>query len=175
MVDSYKIIEAKIDTRYGDIPYFVVEFYSNNNLVCVEDFQMVNLQQTANVPVIDVDGNYILTNGEKLTLVEIKLAQDNYLNEIKNTIDENIILNARIKYLNPIDEKFKIVQKQIIPLDIKQQIIGNIERHIQTINNKNYTGDRRDKTLSENQKIDKGISKLKDVKDLIGINTKIIK
>ena len=164
MIDSYRIIEATRDTRHaGDCCYFVVEFLEGSNVVCVEDFQMPNLKEMASVPVLDVAGDFVLQDGKKLKKKDIDDAQAAFLAAITGITDRVEIEKQKVKYLDPIDAKWKQVQRQTIPLDVAGTIEGNIERHIATLNSKGLRGDRRDKTMKPSDKQAIGISQRADV------------
>lgn len=164
MIDSYRIIEATRDTRHaGDCCYFVVEFLEVGNVVCVEDFQMPNLQEMASVPVLDVAGDFVLQDGKKLKKKDIDDAQAAFLAAITGITDRVEIEKQKVKHLDPIDAKWKQLQRQTIPLDVAGTIEENIKRHIATLNAKGLRGNRTDKTMKPSDKQAIGISQRADV------------
>lgn len=169
MIDSYKIIEAAKDSRYpGDVGYFVVQFLEGGNVVCTEDFQMPHLKESANVPVLDVAGDFVLNDGTKLKKSDMDAAQAAFLAAIAGVTDPALIEKAKVDHLDPIDAKWKQVKRQTITLDVGKQVQDNIERHIKTLNARGLRGDRRDKTIRPEQKQAIGISQRADVLILNG-------
>lgn len=164
MIDSYKIIEAAKDARHpGDVAYFVVEFYDAGKLVLTEDFQMPHLATTANQPVINASGDYVLAGGKTLTKKEIQDAQDSFIAAMQSGMKPE---EAKATFLDPIDAKWKQVQRQTVNLDVAAQIRDNIERYMQTAGAKGIGGDRRDKTIRPVDKVAAGISQRPEVQAL---------
>lgn len=166
-IDSYKIIEACKDARHqGDCFYCVVEFYSAGQLVLIEDFQMPHLKTTASQPVTNSSGDYVLADGSTLTKKEIADAQDAFNAAVLNVKDSKQIEAAQAKYLEPIDAKFRQVQRQTVTLDVATQIKENVERYMQQAGSKGISGDRRDKTIKPTDKQAAGISQRPEVQAL---------
>ena len=170
MVDSYRIIEIAKDARdAGDTCYVVVEFLAAGVVVCTEDFKMPHLKETASMPVLDANGDYVLEDATKLTKKEIADAQAAFVAAIQGVTDPAIIAAAQVTHLDPIDAKLQKLKRQIVSVDVKAVVLGNIERHITTINAKGLTGNRRDKTIRPEHKAETGISQRADLKALVGV------
>lgn len=170
MIDSYKIIEAAKDARYaGDVAYFVVEFYSGNQLVCVEDFQMPHLRTTSKMPVVAANGDYMLNDGKTLNKKEIEDAQAAFIAEVADSKDKQKIAAAKAKHLDPVFVKWSQLQRQIALLDVKQQVVENIRRHIATLNAEGLSGDRRDKSIRPQDKQQAGISQHPEIQAMKGV------